>query len=87
MQSSVLPELMIRQRCSRLMLGRSSDAYRTHQRYCAGRHRTLLPSLIERHSRSGVPLELTIVHTDVREPARNGSALARQTQAKLYLPV
>ena len=43
--------------------------------------------LIERYNRSGVPLELTIVHADVREPARNGSALARQTQAKLYLPV
>jgi aspartate racemase len=40
--------------------------------------------LIERHSRSGVPLELTIVHADVRELARNVTALARQTQAEVF---
>ena len=37
--------------------------------------------LIERHSRAGVPLELTIVHADVRELSRNVAALARETQA------
>jgi aspartate racemase len=37
-----------------------------------------------RHSRSGVPLELTIVHADVRELARNVTALARQTQAEIF---
>lgn len=39
--------------------------------------------LIERHDRSGVPLELTIVHADVRELARNVAALARQRQAEV----
>ena len=40
--------------------------------------------LIERHGRSGVPLELTIVHADVRELARNVTAQARQTQARVF---
>jgi len=40
--------------------------------------------LIERHSRSSIPLELTIVHADVRELARNVTALARQTQAEVF---
>jgi aspartate racemase len=40
--------------------------------------------LIERHSRSGVPLELTIVHADVRELARNVAAQARRTQAQIF---
>jgi aspartate racemase len=40
--------------------------------------------LIERHGRSGVPLELTIVHADARELARNVAALARQTQAEIF---
>jgi len=40
--------------------------------------------LIERHGRSGVPLELTIVHADVRELARNVTAQARQRQAEVF---
>jgi aspartate racemase len=40
--------------------------------------------LIERHGRSGVPLELTIVHADARELTRNLAALARQTQAEVF---
>jgi aspartate racemase len=40
--------------------------------------------LIERYSRSGVALELTIVHADLRELARNVTALARQTQAEVF---
>jgi len=40
--------------------------------------------LIERHGRSGIPLELTIVHADVRELARNVAALARQAQAEVF---
>jgi aspartate racemase len=40
--------------------------------------------LIERHSRSCVPLELTIVHADARELARNVTALARETQAAVF---
>jgi aspartate racemase len=40
--------------------------------------------LIERHGRSGVPLELTIVHADVRELSRNAAARARQTQAEIF---
>jgi aspartate racemase len=41
--------------------------------------------LIERHNRSGVPLELTIVHADVRELAQNIAALAREKQAQVLL--
>jgi len=40
--------------------------------------------LIERYNRSGVPLELTIVHADVRELARNVTALARQAPAEVF---
>jgi aspartate racemase len=40
--------------------------------------------LIERHKRSGVPLELTIVHADVRDLAQNVAALARQAQARIF---
>jgi aspartate racemase len=40
--------------------------------------------LIERHGRSGVPLELTIVHADVRELSRNAAARARQKQAEIF---
>lgn len=40
--------------------------------------------LIERHNRSGVPLELTIMHADVRELARNVTALTRQRQAEVF---
>ena len=40
--------------------------------------------LIERYSRSGIPLELTIVHADVRELARNVTDLARQAQAEVF---
>src|SRR5262250_618729 len=40
--------------------------------------------LIERHSRSNVPLDLTIVHADVRQLAMNLRALARTRQAEEF---
>ena len=40
--------------------------------------------LIERHNRVGAPLELTIVHADVRELVRNAAALARERQAQIF---
>lgn len=40
--------------------------------------------LIERHSHSNVPLDLTIVHADVRELAMNLSELARTRQAEVF---
>ena len=40
--------------------------------------------LIERYGRSGARLELTIVHADVRELARNVAGMERQKQAEVF---
>lgn len=41
--------------------------------------------LIERHEGSGVPLDLTIVHADVRELARNLAAGNKRAQAEIFV--
>jgi aspartate racemase len=41
--------------------------------------------LIDRHARDGTPLELTIVHADVREFSRNLSDRAAQKQADIFV--
>src|SRR6185437_6412939 len=40
--------------------------------------------LIERYARSGITLDLTIVHADVQEMARNLASGAAQVQAEIF---
>jgi len=41
--------------------------------------------LVDRHDRAGVPLELTLVHAEMRELARNLAAQARNEQAQIFV--